>query len=394
MQYIYFGSVFAAAVVFVLIGLLLFLQRSRGERSRTILAGITFLSAVNYIRLIAVFQFDNSSGGGSVMQVPFLLIGIFVIAIYLVYPIEVISPGWLNWKRLLKIYTPFLGLLLFYRLTLWAGVDYISYQTFGEMMANVWSFQVIFRIVLALLIFLPVLLIYYVPYTRRYSNTDHKWINGYVMAVAINMIAYLLVNLIDTFLSCSLYVAVSVLCSLYITYQELYVRLIRQPIDIEPTEDYLLEPQNEPEPQADSDFEPESESEPESEPYMQQVPKARETELFERLEQYMNNTQAWQNPDLSVDKLISVLYTNRTSLLKVIQLHGYSGYTSYVNGKRVAEFIQIINRQKSFNYQQAFFDAGFRSKTTAQRNFKVITGMTPSEYFQKQVDKSESHSNE
>lgn len=108
----------------------------------------------------------------------------------------------------------------------------------------------------------------------------------------------------------------------------------------------------------------------------------------------MNNTQAWQNPDLSVDKLISVLYTNRTSLLKVIQLHGYSGYTSYVNGKRVAEFIQIINRQKSFNYQQAFFDAGFRSKTTAQRNFKVITGMTPSEYFQKQVDKSESHSNE
>lgn len=232
------------------------------------------------------------------------------------------------------------------------------------MIVDIWSFQVIFRIVLALLIFLSAVLLYYVPYTRRYSNTNRKWMHGYITAMIINMVAYLVANIHDTFLVCSIYILISLMCSLYITYQELYVRLIRPEIAL-PTL-------------------PESESVPESEADTQQHSKPKESELFERMEKYMNSRQAWQDPDLSVDRLVSALYSNRTSLLKVLQLNGYSSYTSYVNGKRVAEFIQIINRQQGeVNYQQIFFDVGFRSKSTALRNFKGITGMIPSEYFQK-----------
>lgn len=304
------------------------------------------------------------------MAVPFLLLGIFVIIVYFIYPIEVVSPGWITWKRLLKMYIPVIGLWILYRVTLALGVVYTSYKTLGEMAKDVWSFQLIFRIVLALLIFLPPLLLYYVPYTRRYNNTNHKWMHRYIAAVMINMMAYLFVNVIDTFFTCSLYVAISILCSLYITYQELYARLIRQPVGLQPSEDYLCKLQKEPV--------------PEPERGTHQAPKPKESELFERLEQYVNDTRAWQDPDLSVEKLISVLYTNRTSLLKAIQQHGHGGYTSYVNGKRVAEFIQLVNLQGGFNYQQTFFDVGFRSKTTALRNFKYITGMIPSEYFHKQ----------
>lgn len=373
MPYIYFGTVFAAALIFLLAGLLLFMQRRKGERSRTILAGMTLLSVFNYIGLLVYFYMDPAYNSGSIMDVPFLLLGIFVTTIYFMYPIEVISPGWITWKRLLKMYMPVIGLWLLYRITLWLGVEYISYKTFGEMAQDIWSFQLIFRIVLALLMFLPALLLYYVPYTRRYNNANYKWMRGYIVAITINMLAYLIVNVIDTFLACSLYVAVSVLCSLYITYQELYVRLIRAQID--------LKSQNEHEPQPTVEIE--QESVPEFESYTQKASKPKESELFERIEQYMNNTQAWQDPDLSAERLVAALYTNRTSFLKVIQLHGYSSYTSYVNGKRVAEFIQIIDRQRGLNYQQTFFDVGFRSKTTALRNFREITGMIPSEYFKK-----------
>lgn len=370
MQYIYFGTVFAAAIIYFILGLLLFLQRKKGERSRMILAYMTFLSTCNYIWIIA--NFHSNSSYGTVMQVPFLLLGIFVVTIYFMYPIEVVSPRWITWKRLFKMYIPAIGFWLLYRVTLELGVEYTSYKTIGKMVEDIGSFQSIFRIMLALLMFLPAALLYYVPYTRRYNNTDHKWMRGYIAAVVINMMSYLAVNIVDTFLSCSLYVSTSILCSLYITYQELYVRLIRQPIDLR---------LNEPQPAVEI----ESESIPQLETDTPQAPKAKESELFERLEKYMNNTQAWQDPDLSQEKLAAALYTNRTSLLRAIKQHGYSSYTSYVNGKRVAEFILIINRQGKFNYLQTFFDVGFRSRATAFRNFRGITGMMPSDYFHEQA---------
>lgn len=174
MQQVYFGTIFTATIIFFLIGLLLFLQRKKGERSRTILAGMTFLSVFNYIGLIIYFHKDPNYNSESILDMPFLLTGIFVITIYLIYPIEVISPGWLNWKRLLKMYIPAMGLLLFYRLTLWLGVEYTQYQTLEMMIYDIFSFQVIFRIVLALLLFTPAALLYYIPYTRQYSNTDYK----------------------------------------------------------------------------------------------------------------------------------------------------------------------------------------------------------------------------
>lgn len=373
MQYIYFGTIFAAAIIFFLIGLLLFLQRKRGERSRAILAGMTLLSVLNYIGMIVYFYIDPTYSSYSILSVPFLLIGIFVITIYVMYPIEVISPGWLNRKRLLKIYIPVVVLFLFYRLTLWLGVDYPSYQTLGMMMDDIWSFQVIFRIVLAVLIFIPVVLLYYIPYTRRYNNTNHKWIRRYNAAIMINMAAYLFVNTHDTFLVCSLYVAVSVLCSLYIAYQELYVRLIRNPIDLKTTDDNMSKlPDN-------------TESTVNTEPNIIVGIDSRRVLLFDKLEEYMNKTQAWRDPDLSVVKLSRELHTNRTSLLKAIQQSGCDSYTTYVNGKRIENFIQITKQHNGvgFSYLQTFFDVGFRSKSSALRNFKEITGTIPSDYFKK-----------
>lgn len=58
MQYIYFGTVFAAMLIFLLVAVLLLMQRKRGERSRTILAGMTLLSVVNYISMIVYFYKD------------------------------------------------------------------------------------------------------------------------------------------------------------------------------------------------------------------------------------------------------------------------------------------------------------------------------------------------
>lgn len=204
MQNIYFGTVFVAIVVYLLATVVLFMQRKIGERSRTILASMTLFSVLNYVGMMVSFHIDPVCHVDSVMEVPFLLIGIFITTVYYLYPIEVVSPGWITWRRLIKIYIPVLSLWLFYRTTLSLGVDYTAYSTFGDMMADIATFQVIFRIVLVLLMFLPALLLYWLPYTRRYNNTGHRWMNGYIAAITINMVSYLFANINDTFLVCSI----------------------------------------------------------------------------------------------------------------------------------------------------------------------------------------------
>jgi YesN/AraC family two-component response regulator len=56
-------------------------------------------------------------------------------------------------------------------------------------------------------------------------------------------------------------------------------------------------------------------------------------------------------------------------------------FSAYINSLRIEEFIQRVHSKESTNYQDIFYDVGFRSRATALRNFKQYTGKTPSEYF-------------
>ena len=51
--------------------------------------------------------------------------------------------------------------------------------------------------------------------------------------------------------------------------------------------------------------------------------------------------------------------------------------------------MQQIESKQADNFHEAFFEAGFRSLATAQRHFRQVTGMTPSEYFQKNETRKE-----
>ena len=103
--------------------------------------------------------------------------------------------------------------------------------------------------------------------------------------------------------------------------------------------------------------------------------------LFNRLDEYMKRNAAWRDPDLTLNKLSSIMHTNRTTLSLAIQTSEYGNYTAYINKLRFDDFVYCVTNNSLVNYQDAFYDAGFRSRTTALRNFRQITGMTPTEYF-------------
>ncbi len=111
------------------------------------------------------------------------------------------------------------------------------------------------------------------------------------------------------------------------------------------------------------------------------VVEAKNSAVFERLDNYMREGKAWRDPDLQMARVVRDIYTNRTTLTNALQEQGYEGYTDYVNSLRVADFMEIMQGNPSENFQDAFFDAGFRSRNTANRNFRLATGMTATEYF-------------
>ncbi|NCB68526.1 MAG: AraC family transcriptional regulator [Bacteroidia bacterium] len=370
MHYFYIATVFSGAFVLLLASVLLILRRKSGERSRVILAIIVFYSVLNYLPRF----FDLISGVEPefVVSAKLLLLANFMVFSYIVYPLEVISPGWLNLLRFLKLFALWLLLLIVYFISSWAGVEYTPYSSLIEMVAHADRFEVWFRLLLAFLMFSPILFILYLYRTKLYHNSDRVWINKYIITFLLNIVAYILVVIFNNDLIHIVYYYVSVGCSLYIVYLELFDRLIGKPTIATPVE---YKDNVEEEIIAD-DIKPASLN-------TKTVIEHRNSVLLKRLETYMKDNNAWRDPDLSLNTLASELYTNRTTLAQVLQDNGYENYTNYIKKLRIDDFMQQIESGKSMNFQEAFFYVGFRSRSTALRNFQQVTGISPSEYFQK-----------
>ena len=62
---------------------------------------------------------------------------------------------------------------------------------------------------------------------------------------------------------------------------------------------------------------------------------------------------------------------------------GYSGFKDYMNRLRVAYIKEQLQKHPQMNIQDIFYDAGYRSRGSAWRNFTTIVGCSPSEFIGK-----------
>ena len=369
MQYLYIATIFAGALVCLLSSLLLFARSKMGERSRIILSVIVLFSVFNYIpRFIALI---NGYVPDFAVSANMLLIANFMIVSYIMYPIEVISPGWLNFWRILKLYIVWLFLLGIYLFSLWIGIQYTPYQSLPEMLAHITKFEVWFRLILCLLMFTPGLFIIFIHRQGLYNNTDRMWLKKYVFTFFINILAYFLVLAYNHPALHTLYYYISVGCSLYIVYMELFDRLLDRPTGNTFTVKKIFR---------EEIFSADSETYLSSKEY---ITEPKNSAVAERLDAYMKKNSTWRDPDLSLNRLASELFTNRTTLSLVMRESGFENYTNYINRLRIDDFILQIESGQFANFQQAFFFVGFRSRSTALRNFRQFTGMSPSDYFNK-----------
>lgn len=342
----------------------LFAFHKSGDRSRIILGVIVALSVINYIpRLIEAMEGVLQV---PILSVPMLSLALFMILSYTIYPIEVISPGWTNIKRLLILYTPVILILSFYGLTLLFGVEYKEYSSIIDMLPHFHDFNVAFRLLICFILCLPIFLIFYIPYTRKFNNTDRTWMIVYVISGIIDVMTYLLLLSYHTKIVAIIYFHFTMAITALRLYMELIYRIVDKNVTNEEIILAIIDEKNE---MLNNTVKNENEN------------NHKESNLFIRLEKYMIDNQAWRNPNLSLSMLTDEMGTNRTSLTNEIHKYGIESFTAYINNYRINDFIFLLNKYNEMSIKEAFYICGYRSRTTAIRNFRIITGKTPTEYF-------------
>lgn len=348
---------------YLLCAVLLIMRRKGGDKSRLLLAmsfvcwGIMMLSSLIY------HYNDVSQIEGGILSMLSLDITFFAFFVMLLYPSEVIAPGRLGLRNVAILFSFFLLLNLVLLITrpefrhLTSPADIVLY--IGEY--NVWL-----RVIVAVSMIFVSFVIIYQPYKYTVSHVSLHWVRWFSAGLVINTTTYLVWIITGSDVARLLMLISCLVYCLFITYNELFLRLAHC---VEPVKAPVLESVR---PQSKEQYKVIYETENPS-------------PLWSKLIMLFEQQHVWHNPDITLVELASMLGTNRTTLSKLIRDNGYDGFSSLINLCRIREFMYIIEHQEITGIYETFFDVGFRSKSTAIRYFRQVTGTTPSDFMQREM---------
>lgn len=347
-----------------LCSILVWTQRQANKKPRIFLAVYYFLSAIiMFIRLLMICQ-QGVPDNYPVLPSLNLYGGLLFLLLLYLYPVEIVNPGWLTSRKIFLLFLPLIiATLVMYVIP----VKFRDLSSITQTWEYITELNVKLRILMLFACIIPYsLILLFTPYNWKKSSVDCKWIRIYTVGVQGILLLYILFMLTGSILVSALHLTYIVLFISWVAYQELYLRLI-------PTlEKYMTE-----------DSSP-IVSLPEKSIAIIPVQQQPATSpLWEKLTLQMNEKELWRDPDLTLETLSNNLYTNRTTLSVLIQQQGYAGYAEFINRRRIEAFVEAVNSNKSINTQQLFYEVGFRSKSTALRNFRLYMGCTPGEYIQR-----------
>jgi AraC-like DNA-binding protein len=109
--------------------------------------------------------------------------------------------------------------------------------------------------------------------------------------------------------------------------------------------------------------------------------------IYESLIKSITNEKVFTDPELTLGALASKLIVHSNHLSQVINTYEQKNFYDFINFHRIEEFKRIVALAENRNYTlvSLAYDCGFNSKASFNRNFKKVTGLSPSEFLQ-QID--------
>lgn len=118
-------------------------------------------------------------------------------------------------------------------------------------------------------------------------------------------------------------------------------------------------------------------------------PTRNELEKLKKLEDYLNETHAFTNPNLSLSELSKSIDITARELSYLINNFHHKNFMSFINFNRIQfakeRFKNPLDENETI--YEVMYDSGFNSKSSFNTTFKKHTGLTPSE-FKSSIDKA------
>ena len=106
-------------------------------------------------------------------------------------------------------------------------------------------------------------------------------------------------------------------------------------------------------------------------------------QIHERLLRLMEQERLFANPELTLGETAQQLNIHPNYLSQVINSVAKKNFYDFINSWRVEEFNKAVMQPENQKYTllSLAYECGFNSKTSFNRNFRKITGFSPSEYL-------------
>ena len=115
------------------------------------------------------------------------------------------------------------------------------------------------------------------------------------------------------------------------------------------------------------------------------LPSDRQKEIWDKLESHMVQARLFTDSDLNLDKLAQLTGINKYHISETLNTYAQKPFYQYINEYRIRYAIEKIEnlhrKQLPINLLTLSYDAGFKAKSSFNRYFKEITGITPSEHI-------------
>lgn len=113
----------------------------------------------------------------------------------------------------------------------------------------------------------------------------------------------------------------------------------------------------------------------------------KEKELFKKIESLIVSEKLYTSSDISLDKLASILDTNRTYLSKIVNKYSGLTFPNYINYYRIKEATSLLSDpDKEVVLKVLYEKLGYKSLTSFYRAFQKETGCPPIIYRKKIIE--------
>lgn len=102
--------------------------------------------------------------------------------------------------------------------------------------------------------------------------------------------------------------------------------------------------------------------------------------MQERLGILMDKEELFKDPNLKLQDLAERMNVSHHKLSQFLNDNLGTRFSSFINGRRIAKAIQLLNENNQFTLEAIGYESGFSTKSVFYSTFKKVTGKTPSTF--------------